>query len=267
MMALLRKYGFHTKKRLGQNFLINEGILDIIAEAAKIEPTEHIIEIGPGLGVLTNLLAEKAEKVTTIEIDKALLPILKETLIHDNITVLHEDALQFIPPKTPYKIVANIPYYITSPLISHFIKNENPPTSLTLLVQKEVGKKITTLDPKMSILSLGVALYGTAKYIKTVQSGSFFPAPKVDSAVIHITTHTPSSPSYTSPEIAKQILPLAKQAFSNKRKKLKTTILKKIVKEMGEETFVKKTGIDPHRRPETLSIKEWASLSKLLESQ
>ncbi|MBT4917404.1 ribosomal RNA small subunit methyltransferase A [Candidatus Peregrinibacteria bacterium] len=249
---LLKKHKLHTKKHLGQNFLIDRSALEEIVKAADIQSTDHIIEVGPGLGVLTVEIAEKAKKVTSIEIDSALFPILKDTLSqHKNIDLLNEDALQFRPPKTPYKLVANIPYYITSPLINHFLQSENPPQTITLLIQKEVAEKACQLEPKASILSLQIGLFGNAKIVGIIKAESFFPAPKVDSAIIHIETHNKIS----IPE-ARQILSLAKRAFSNKRKKLSNTVLREI----------EDSPIDKDLRPQVLSIKDWQKLNNFFNS-
>ena len=139
---LLKKHNLWAKKRFGQNFLTNSKALSKIISTAKISKKDHIIEIGPGLGILTRELAKKAKKVTSIELDYKLLPVLKETLAEfKNIKIIQEDALKFTPPKTPYKVVANIPYNITSPLINHFLQAKNKPSTMTLLVQKEVAEK------------------------------------------------------------------------------------------------------------------------------
>jgi len=176
VLELVKKHGLWAKKYLGQNFLVNSGALKKIVETAGISKNDHIVEVGPGLGVLTKELAKLAKKVTSIELDKSFFPILKESLgEYKNIEILHQDALRFIPPKTKYKVVANIPYNITSPLINHFLQAENKPESMTLLVQDEVAEKICTKDPKMTILSLQVALFGEAKLIKKVSKESFFP--------------------------------------------------------------------------------------------
>lgn len=241
-----------AKKHLGQNFLKSESTLNKIIETAELSPKDHIIEIGPGLGILTIELAKKAKKVTTIELDKDLIPILEKTLTnYKNIKIIHGDALKFIPPKTKYKIAANIPYYITSPLLNHFLQAKNKPTTITLLVQKEVAEKIIQLEPKMSILSLQVALFGKARLIKKIPKTAFHPQPKVDSAILHIKLHQKSNTKE-----ALHILTLAKIAFSQKRKKLRNTLFKQL-------KITPK--ISPDRRPETLSVQEWRKLTKSLK--
>ena len=238
-----------AKKSLGQNFLKSEKALAKIVETAAISPQDHIIEVGPRQGVLTKELAKKAAKVTTIELDSRLIPVLHESILekHKNVVLLEQDALTYTPPNTPYKVVANIPYYITSPLLNHFLHAETPPQTMTLLVQEEVAKKICTLTPKMTVLSLQVALFGTAEYVKKVPKTAFQPAPKVDSAIIHIETHQ------TDRKVALQILKIAKRAFSQRRKKLSNTL---------PELLDKLTSLKlEDARPQHLTIEDWQKLA------
>ncbi|OGJ43724.1 ribosomal RNA small subunit methyltransferase A [Candidatus Peregrinibacteria bacterium RIFCSPLOWO2_02_FULL_39_10] len=251
--SLLNKFGLYAKKSFGQNFLLNGQILTIMTDIAEISKDDHVIEIGPGLGTLTQELAKKAGKVTSIELDRNLIPILKETLKDfSNVEIINSDALLFEPSENTYKVVANIPYNITSHLISHFLQNKNPPESLTLLIQYEVAKKLCTLNPDMSVLSLGTALFGKAKFIKKVKKGSFFPVPKVDSAIIHISLYEPSEKEFIGRENAIKILNLAKKAFSQKRKKIKNPL---------PELKEKLTALNlAEKRPQELSIDDWENL-------
>ncbi len=244
---LLAEHNQTAKKWMGQNFLISRNALDKILEAANIQKSDQIIEVGPGLGVLTKELIEKSDNVTSIELDSTIIPILKKVIPGNELKILHQDALRFEPPTTPYKVVANIPYNITSPLINHFLQAENPPTSLTLLVQKEVAEKICKINPDMTILSMQVHLFGDAEYIETVTSNCFHPAPKVDSAILHI-----KSNQKTRRENALAILKLAKRAFRGRRKKLSNTLadLKEKLIELNLQD----------KRPQHLSIKDWGKL-------
>ncbi len=259
VLEILKKHNLFAKKSFGQNFLVNKNVLDKIVETANISKNDYVIEIGPGLGVLTQELCKSAKKVTAIELDKNIIPILEDNLKetkkeYQNLEIKNEDALKFIPPKTPYKIVANIPYNITSHLISHFLQSENKPISLTLLVQKEVAQKVVTQEPDMSVLSLGIGVFAKTKIIKKVSASNFFPQPKVDSAILQIEIFATSSPNYIPEDKAKKILSLAKIAFSQKRKKLKNTIGRKF----SQENFP----VDLSRRPETLSVEEWKNIIK-----
>lgn len=249
---LLKKYEVFAKKSFGQNFLVSRPVLEKIVDTAKLTKEDIVIEVGPGLGVLSVELAQKAAKVISLELDRNVLPILEETLKDfSNIEILNQDALKYSPTETNYKIVANIPYNITSHLINHYLQTENPPTSLTLLVQKEVAEKLCTLEPDMSVLSLEVALFGTAKFIKKVAAGSFLPAPKVDSAIIYIELYKRTDPRFIPKDKALAILKAAKTCFSQRRKKLSNTL---------PEEYQENCPIDLTRRPETLSVKEWAEL-------
>lgn len=251
---ILERSDLKALKRFGQNFLTNGSILEKMISAAEITKNDHVIEIGPGLGVLTKELALNAGKVTTIELDKFLIPILKENLSdYSNIEILNIDALTFTPPKEKYKVVANIPYNITSPLLNHFLKAENKPISITFLVQKEVADKICKSENNESILSLQVKLFGHPKIIAKVSKNSFYPAPKVDSAILHIKIYEKTDSSYISDEDALKILEIAKKAFSGKRKMLSTTL--KSMRPTLEKLDLSTS------RPQELSIKDWQNLA------
>lgn len=250
IIQLLKDLNLWASKKFGQNFLINRDILNQIIETADLQKTDYVIEIGPGLGVLTQELAKKAAKVTTIELDIKLIEYLQKTL-PENVEVVYQDALKFTPPQTAnYKVVANIPYNITSPLISHFLQSPNPPISMTLLVQHEVAEKIIAKEPDHTVLSLQTQLFATPKIIKTVSSHCFFPAPKVTSAIIHLETIDNPHPQ------AKKIISIAKRAFSQKRKKLSNTLheAKNILTELNLNNL----------RPQNLSIANWISIVEKL---
>jgi 16S rRNA (adenine1518-N6/adenine1519-N6)-dimethyltransferase len=238
-----------AKKSLGQNFLQSKAIVAKIIKTAKVTSKDHVIEIGPGLGILTEELAKHAKNTTAIELDKDLIPTLKENPALKKVEIINADALLFKAPKnTKYKVVANIPYYITSPLITAFLTQKNPPTSMTLLVQKEVAEKIIT-DPPESILALQTQLYAKPILAFGVPAKHFKPKPKVDSAVIHLETLKKT----TRPKNPTKILELAKQAFSQKRKKLSNT-LKHI-----KPSLIKFKLID--KRPQHLTLKDWENLA------
>ena len=243
-----------AKKSLGQNFLNNEETLQKIVAAADLKPTDHIVEIGPGKGALTTQLIKKAKQVTAIELDDRLIPFLNKKFDNKpHFTLLHQDALTFAPPETPYKLVANIPYYITSPLINHFLREQSPskrPTEITLLVQKEVAEKICAHDGKMSVLAMQVHLFGTPQLIAIVPPEHFDPAPKVDSAILHIKLHKkPHIPNEEIPKFFKTI----HRAFAQKRKKLTNNL-------NIDPQILTELGIDKNARAETLSLNDWLRL-------
>lgn len=249
-----RKYLLRLNTDLGQHFLTDQNILDQIIEAANIEKDDHIVEIGPGIGVLTRELLKKTENVTAIEIDDRLIPIL-ETFVEDKISAVQGNALKQTMPDHPYKIVANIPYHITSPLLRHvFLESEVIPTSMTLLIQREVAEKICS-EKDAGLLTILVKLFGTPRIVTTVPPKAFLPPPKVDSAVIHIDCF---EKPIADKETIEEIFRLTKIAFGQKRKMLRKTIGSLD----GGMEMLEKAGIDGTRRPQTLSIEEWKKLAQ-----
>ena len=257
-----------AKKSLGQNFLKDNSIVKKIMDAAEIQKTDHLVEIGPGEGFLTRALLEKTAHLTAIELDNDLIPFLKiEFGRREGFELLHEDALKFIAPSTPYKVVANIPYYITSPLLNHFLYdqflNGNPPKMLVLMVQKEVAEKIISKDGKQSMLSLEVQLFGKASLVCTVPREAFRPAPKVESAVIKIEV-------FDEPVIAcdlPKLFQLFKQGFSEKRKKLINNLARNQYgsAEVLRELFAR-LEINPDIRAERLGFEDWKKLFEALKA-
>lgn len=254
-----RHYALRLNTDLGQHFLVDEEVLQTIVEAPDIQSEDAIVEIGPGIGVLTKELLARAKKVTAIELDERLIPIL-ETYVKDDpkLEVIQGNALQAQMPTEPYKIVANIPYHITSPLLRHvFLESDVHPTSLTLLIQKEVAEKICDTT-HAGLLTILVGLFGTPEVLITVPPGSFLPPPKVYSAVLHIKCH---SEPMANDETLKNIFSLAKIAFSQKRKMLRGTL----GRQRGGSEAMQKVGIDASRRPETLSVEEWVALARSMK--
>lgn len=254
--SFLRKKGLRLNTDLGQHFLQDESVLHAITEAAHIDPEDHIVEIGAGVGVLTKELIGKAKQVTSIELDRRLIDLLKEfTGNPANLTIIEGNALQVPFPESPYKIVANIPYHITSPLLRHaFLESSIYPQSMTLLIQREVAEKIC--DKKdHGLLTILVSLFGAPRVIRIVHPGAFIPPPKVDSAVLHIECfEKPKADAATIEELFR----LTKAAFSQKRKMLRNTIgeMERGMERLGD------AGIDPTRRPQTLNIDEWIKLAQ-----
>jgi len=268
LIEALKKHNLWAKKGFGQNFLISKNVLDSIVETADIQATDQIIEIGPGPGVLSQELCARAQKVTCIELDSSIIPLLKETLDDfTNYEILNMDVLDYDPNEAiPYKVVANIPYNITSPIIKHFLQRENPPTTMTMLVQNEVADKMS--EKKNSILKLQIELFGTVKKIRTVSKNSFHPAPKVDSAIIHIEVYQATHPNHLDLETANKVLKLAKQAFSQKRKKMKST-LKPLCNTSDPKLIeaLEKNNLNFDQRPETLHRQDWIKLIDLIPAK
>lgn len=258
---LLSAHGVTPSKGFGQNFLIDEAIFQKILETAQLGPEDVVLEVGPGTGGLTLRLAKKAKKVIAIEKDERMVEILKTTLAGiNNIEVIQGDALR-VQLKLPenYKIVANLPYYIVSPLIRKFLELDGPrPKKMVLMVQKEVARRICSEPPDMSLLAVSVQFYATPKIISLVSRKSFWPMPEVDSAILEIIPRGKKD---------EQIIPLffriVKIGFSQPRKQLINNLSNGLGLDRGEtETWLVKNKIKPVQRAETLSVNDWIRLSK-----
>lgn len=250
---------FKPKKYLGQNFLKDREVLKDIIKVAEIQSDDIILEIGPGLGVLTEELIKKAKKVIAIEKDERLVKILKEKFKDfKNIEIVPGDILksniQNLISNTQYKVVANLPYYITSPVIRKFLEIENPPKLMVLMVQKEVAQRICAKPPRMSLLAVACQLYSKPKIVKIVKKESFLPKPKVDSAIIKLTTNN----LQLTTEFREKFFKIVKAGFSSPRKQLKNN-LKEIFGNKTEK-ILEKVGINPTRRAETLSVEDWLKI-------
>jgi len=203
------EHNLKLNKDLGQHFLIDEKILNEIVESAKIESFDHIVEIGPGIGILTVELLKKADKVTAIELDERMIILINEYIkdssllaTHYSLDIINQNALLVPLPNYKYKIVANIPYHITSPLLRHaFLESDTKPTSMTLLIQREVAEKICN-QKDAGLLTILVHLFGDPRIIATVPPASFLPPPKVDSAIIKITPFIKTEPIFILHHIA-----------------------------------------------------------------
>jgi 16S rRNA (adenine1518-N6/adenine1519-N6)-dimethyltransferase len=264
--ALLQRYGLHPQKSLGQNFLIDETALRRVVEAAGIQTGQQVLEIGPGLGSLTCLLAERASRVVCVELDQHLLPALAEVLQpYSNVRIVQGDILALDPSalmsdagQPTYLVVANIPYYITSALMRHLLETSFPPQSLVLTVQREVAERICAGAGEMSLLALSVQVYGRPQIVARIPAGAFYPPPKIDSAVIRVGLY--ASPVIPAPQLP-AFFRLAKAGFSQKRKTLRNALsggMRWSTTQASE--LLNATGIDPMRRAETLSLEEWKRL-------
>ena len=265
--SFLRAKGIRLNTDLGQHFLIDSDALADIVGAADIEKGDNVVEVGPGIGVLTKELLEAGAKVTAIEIDKRMIPLLREFVsanyklpTTNSLKIIEGNALHILPPQDgAYKVVANIPYHITSPLLRHFLlETEHRPTALTLLIQKEVAENICA-PVSESILTVIVQLFGTATFVRSVRKEAFLPPPEVESAVLHV--ECDDEPK-VSKEAAESILKLAKHAMSGRRKMLRNTIAAL----PNGLAALEKAGIDPTRRPQTLTIEEWIALERSMRA-
>ena len=257
------------KKSLGQNFLKDNAALGKIVSAAGIGPSDFVLEIGPGFGVLTKELVKRAGRVEAIELDRDLFLRLKLNLLTpdgrfpENLQMIEGDALKFPLPEKPYKLVANIPYYITSPILNHFLQPQTPaerrPELIVILVQKEVAEKVCAGAGNHSVLSLQVQIFGKPELLGIVGKNSFSPPPKVDSAILRITP-------YPEPLVRdlKTFFRLIHSAFSQKRKTLLNSLrVLNLPKEKIAE-LLEKSGIKPLARPQELDIPDWLRLAENL---
>ena len=299
--ALLRKYGIHPLKALGQNFLISKNVLEKIIEAANLKPDDIVLEIGPGIGTLTKELAHRVEKVVAVEKDRGMVEILKETLKEfDNVEIIEADILNFeveslavrvtkpisfsgdgyltskrnqSGPRyrnhnrfTSYKVVANLPYYITSPVIRKFLETDTPPKEMFLMVQKEVGQRICAKPPKMSLLAVSVQFYAGPEIISFVPKNCFWPRPKVDSAIIKLRVESREL------GVDKDLFfKIVQAGFSQPRKQLINSLSSGLASNLSNgvelnkvkiKEWLKNNGISPTRRAETLSVQDWIKLTK-----
>ena len=263
---LLQKYHLRPHKGLGQNFLSDDEVLSGIADAAGIPEQAAVLEVGPGLGSLTRHLAERAERVVAVELDKDLIPVLrKEFSDCPNVEIVEGDILEFAPDEYftdgDYYVAANIPYYITSAVIRHLLEGKARPKRLALTVQKEVAERICAAPGKLSLLALSVQVYGKADMPMIIPAAAFYPEPNVDSAVVRIELyHEPLIPQ----EKMDDFFILAKAGFGQKRKTLRNSLSSGYhINGAEAESRLKEAGINPARRAETLTIEEWERLLQL----
>ena len=265
---LLRQSGLKAKKGLGQHFLIDEKALETIVIAAELSPEDIVIEVGPGLGVLTIELARRAGKVIAVELDTKLASLLKRRLTSlPNVNIVNADILKVSPSQllggeNNYKVVANLPYYVTSPILRYFVEASPKPSLMIVMVQKEVGIAIAASPGKMSLLAVSLQVYSKPKIISYVSSQSFYPPPKVDSAIVRFDLF---------PEPAVKIADIdgffkvVRCGFSSPRKQLRNSLAHGLeVKPAEVGLLLEKARIEPQRRAETLSLEEWARLYEVL---
>jgi 16S rRNA (adenine1518-N6/adenine1519-N6)-dimethyltransferase len=262
---ICRLFEIKPTRSKGQNFLINEKIYDDIIQAADLKPDDTVLEVGPGLGFLTMKLVKQVKKVIAVELDDRLADYLQtgvKSLDIENVTVINEDILKFNLRKLAgqkYKVVANLPYNITSILLRQFLDSQNGPESLILMLQKEVAERICARPPEMSILAVSVQYYGEPKIIRIVKAGNFWPEPEVDSAIIRIDTY--STADRQTPESNKLFFRLVRMGFSAKRKMLKNNLaagLKIEAKIILD--ILSRLQFDPKIRAEELSLSAWRKL-------
>ena len=271
--ALLKKHNLRPKKSLGQNFLTDPKHLRKIIQAAELSANDIVLEIGPGLGALTQLLVNKARTVAAVELDQKMVKALQTEIQGDNFHLLQGNILNLDPaaalqsvlphfsPGDDYVVVANLPYYITSAILRHLLEAPHPPRRLTLTMQKEVARRIVAGPGKMSVLAVSVQFYGQPSLCHTIPPKAFTPPPKVDSAVLRVDRYATPPVQVDDPA---RYFRVVKAGFGQKRKQLRNALAAGLHKPPQEiAALLESVGIDPRRRAETLSLQEWAVLERV----
>ncbi|MBU2535229.1 MAG: 16S rRNA (adenine(1518)-N(6)/adenine(1519)-N(6))-dimethyltransferase RsmA [Chloroflexota bacterium] len=263
---LLRRFNLRARKRLGQHFLIDNEVLQQILSAAELTTDDIVMEIGPGLGILTRELAQRAKQVMAVELDDKLADFLRQEMASfPNVRVISGDILKIdpsdlLPAPERYKLVANLPYYITSPVLRHFLEATLKPDLIVVMVQKEVAEAIAAGPGKRSLLSISVQFYGRPTIISKVPAESFYPAPEVDSAILRIDL-------YPEPAVAvddvDSFFKTVRAGFASPRKQLANSLSYGLrLPKTDVINVLEKANISSQRRAETLTLEEWAQLRR-----
>lgn len=274
-IQVLQKHDFHFQKKFGQNFLIDPHVLDKIIEAAEVTKDDFVLEIGPGIGTMTQYLACAAGKVAAVEIDKALIPILEDTLDgYDNVQVINEDVLKVDIAELakrenegkPIKVVANLPYYITTPIIMGLFESHVPIDSITIMVQKEVADRMQEGpgSKEYGALSLAVQYYAKPEIVVNVPPSCFMPQPKVGSAVIRLTRHSEPPVTVKSEKLLFQVI---RASFNQRRKTLANGLANYGAFGLPKEELqacIEELGVPVNIRGEALSLEQFAQLSNII---
>ena len=272
-IEVLQKYNFSFQKKFGQNFLIDTHVLDKIIQSANITEDDMVLEIGPGIGTMTQYLAQAAGKVIAVEIDKNLIPILEDTLSgYDNVRVINEDVLKLDLKKLadeenngkPVKVVANLPYYITTPIIMGLFENEVPVESITVMVQKEAGTRLCapmgTRD--MGAVTVAINYFSVPKLLFNVSRGSFMPSPNVDSCVVRFDIRDKTPEGVTD---EKFFFKVARGAFSQRRKTLSNSVSSSMgIDKSIVNQAIEQSDLPASVRPEALSMEQFITFSEAL---
>ncbi len=253
------------KKQFGQNFLTSIPARNAIVQAGEVTPGDTVLEIGPGKGFLTRALLNTKAHVIAVEKDRDLIPILEEEFkLHKNFTLLQGDALTYEPEMVDYKLIANIPYYITGAILEHYLTHKNQPRTMVVLVQKEVAERVCARDGKESILSLSVKAYGEPKLVYRVSRGSFNPAPTVDSAVLQIKAISRSH--FKNQYHEALFFKAVKAGFAHKRKLLLSNLTSAFPNTPMAEYF-ESSDIPAKARAENVTLPKWIQLSSKLSTE
>lgn len=263
---LLARHGLQPKQSLGQNFLFDDNILARIVEAAEVGPEDAVLEIGAGVGTLTHHLARAARRVVAVELDDRLLPLLQNEMArHHNVTVVHGDILALSPDdwfgEGAYKVVANVPYYITGAILRHLLSGKSKPGVVVMTVQKEVAQRVTAGPGEMSLLAVSVQFYGAPRTTSDIKAGAFWPRPEVDSAILRIDLLDEPRLPLAEEEAFFRVV---KAGFAQKRKQLQKNLRSLGPPRAAIDAALERAGIEGARRAETLAVEEWVRLYQAL---
>lgn len=271
---LLKEFDIQPRKSLGQNFLADQRALERIVEAAELGPGDIVLEIGPGLGTLTRCLAAGAGWIVAIELDQRLVEVLKQTLADlPNVDIIHGDILELNPADLlerqmasfQYKVVANLPYYITSAVLRHLLTAKVRPKLMIVTVQLEVAQRITAEPGDMSLLAVSVQFYGRPRIVARIKASAFYPSPQVDSAVIRIDL---DGRPLVEVDDADSFFKVVRAGFAQRRKQLRNALAAELALPASEVAqALSRAGVDPKRRAQTLGIEEWAKVCKEMQSR
>ena len=272
LKATLDARGLAPRKKWGQHFLTDTRLLESIADAAQVTRDDTILEIGPGMGHLTRVLARRAARVVAVEVDAGLTEKLRaDFAAATNVAILQGDVLDAEPLEwiakgvgagspCPYKIVANLPYYITSAILRHVLETQHKPRVIVVLVQREVAQRIAAQPPEMSLLAVSVQFFAQPRMIRTIAAGAFYPRPQVDSAVVRLDVFE------TSPyaiEDQRRFFAIVRAGFGERRKQLRNALAHGLgLRAPVVVNALTRAEIDPARRAETLTLEEWSSLDR-----
>jgi 16S rRNA (adenine1518-N6/adenine1519-N6)-dimethyltransferase len=282
----LSALGIRPKKGLGQNFLVDPAHRGRIVAAADLTPDDTVLEVGPGPGVLTELIAAQAGRVIAVELDDRLIPFLRQRFAaQPHVRIVHGDILkldigycvvgierdpltipstQYQLPNINYKVIANLPYYITSAAIRHLLEATPPPGLLALTVQREVAERMVASPPEMSLLALGVQFYCTGRIVGRIPAGAFYPAPKVDSAVVRLERRAEPPAGQVT---AEAFFRVARAGFSQPRKQLRNSLAAGLNAPAAQvEAWLLAAGISAQRRAEALTLAEWGALARIIDA-
>jgi 16S rRNA (adenine1518-N6/adenine1519-N6)-dimethyltransferase len=268
----LSRLGIEPKKSLGQYFMAEPAALQKLVDAARLDPGDAVLEIGPGLGALTDLLAKAARRLVAVEIDVRVIPYLQNRYAaFPNVEIVQADILDLDleallgSDAQSYKVVANLPYYITSPILRRLLEGSAPPSLIVVTTQLEVARRMAAQPGEMSLLAVGIQFYGRPEIVSRLKPGVFYPRPGVESAIVRVTPHPGGSP--LPADEGERFFRVVRAGFGQPRKQLRNTLSAGL--HVGREAaagWLEEAGVDPKRRAETLSVDEWLALYRVVDN-